>query len=108
KRTRQIRLNPGYFIKNENDRKQRIYPVVFSRITGHEFICVKKNYNTDTLEPRSFRDAYDEDQNTQSGYIIIQDEGAPLLWDHTMIENLQDSWYRTLKDGSLKVDKKYA
>lgn len=104
---RTIQLNPGYFIQNEENEKQRIYPVVFSRITGHEFICVKKNYNTDTLEPRSFRDAYDEDESTQSGYVIIQDKNASDLWDDSMIENLPDSWYRTLKNGTVRVDKKY-
>ncbi|MBV6646979.1 MAG: DEAD/DEAH box helicase [Cyclobacteriaceae bacterium] len=104
---RSIQLNPGYFIQSEEFDKQRIYPVVFSRITGHEFICVKKNYSTDTLEPRSFRDAYDEDESTQSGYIILEDvEHAP-LWDDTMIENLPDSWYRTLKNGTVRIDKKY-
>lgn len=104
---RTIQLNPGYFIQNKDNEKQRIYPVVFSRITGHEFICVKKNYNTDTLEPRSFRDAYDEDESTQSGYIIIQDKNASDLWDDSMIENLPDSWYRTLKNGTVRIDKKY-
>jgi superfamily II DNA/RNA helicase len=107
KATRKIQLNPGYFIQNEANEKQRIYPLVFSRITGHEFICVKKNYNSDTLEPRSFRDAYDEDESTQSGYIIIQDKGVPDLWDDSMIENLPDSWYRTLKNGTIRIDKKY-
>lgn len=105
KNIRRIQLNPGYFIQNEAEQKQRIYPVVFSRITGQEFICVKKNYETDTLEPRSFRDAYDEDESTQAGYIIIQDKDTPLLWDDSMIENLPDSWYRVLKSGKVKIDK---
>lgn len=108
KQQRSIQLNPGYFIKSEEHNKQRIYPVVFSRITGHEFICVKKNYGTNILEPRSFRDAYDEDENTQSGYIILEDEDQSPLWDDTMIENLPDSWYRTLKNGNIRIDKKYA
>ena len=108
KRTRLIQLNPGYFVKNGELEKQRIYPLVFSRITGDEFICIKKNYNTDTLEPRSFRDAYDEDESTQSGYIIIQDKDAPPLWDETMIENLPDAWYKILKNGNVRIDKKYA
>jgi hypothetical protein len=38
-----LSLEPGYFITSGENTHKPIYPVVFSRLSGHEFICVKKN-----------------------------------------------------------------
>lgn len=64
-----ITLDPGVY-KNIDDENKSIFPVVFSRITGSEFICVYKNKIKDKLEPREFKINYDEDEEAEGGYLI--------------------------------------
>ncbi len=48
-----ITLEPGIYKEDDED-KRPIFPNVFSRATGHPFICVSRI--GDRLEPREFRD----------------------------------------------------
>ena len=106
---RQIRMEAGQFIKTEDYDKLPIYQAVFSRITGHEFICVRKNYDEGRLETRGFNDIYDEEEdgNKTAGYLIPQPEGEEDLWRDELIESLPSSWYRHYKNGNIGVVPKY-
>ncbi len=55
---RQITLEPGVYLPGDAEKKP-IFPNVFSRATGHAFICVSRV--GDRLEPREFRDSSDDD-----------------------------------------------
>lgn len=108
KENRVITLDPGSFIKDEKNAKKPIYPVVFSRISGHEFICVKKNLAESTLEPREFNHkiSEEEEESFEQGYIIVAD-GANVIWDDNQIGNLPDSWVKQSKSGEVSLVKEY-
>lgn len=97
-----VTLEPGVFKQDEVDKKP-IFPNVFSRATGHPFICVSRI--GDRLEPREFRDSSDDDEDATDGYLIVGED----LWDP--IEDpdyLPDSWLRTTKSGRVPDSKKRA
>jgi len=88
-----ITLEPGVFKQDEEDKKP-IFPNVFSRATGHAFICVSRN--GDRLEPREFREGSDEDDDATDGYLIIGED----IWDPGEdMEFLPPSWFRMTKGG---------
>ena len=93
---RYITLEPGVF-KADESAKKPIFPNVFSRASGHAFVCVTRV--GDHLEPREFRGASDEDDGGQDGYLIIGDD----VWDERDdLAFLPDSWLnraRTAPDG---------
>jgi len=98
-----ITLDPGVykFIDNEN---KSIYPVVFSRMTGAEFICVYKNKSKDKLEPREFKINYDEDEKAEGGYLIPDLS----IWNpDDNIDDLPDSYFNIKKDETRKIKKEY-
>ncbi len=84
---RHITLEPGVFKQDETEKKP-IFPNVFSRASGHAFICVSRKGNK--LEPREFRDkTEDEESETTDGYLIVGDE----IWDPVEdLEFLPDAW----------------
>jgi len=89
-----ITLEPGVF-KIDEDQKKPIFANVFSRASGHPFICVSKTDNR--LEPREFRVASEEqDTNATDGYVIVGED----IWDpEEDLEYLPDSWVRVNKSG---------
>jgi len=90
---RDITLEPGVF-KYDDDSKKPIFPNVFSRASGHAFICVTRV--GDHLEPREFRESSDEDEGGQDGYLIIGDD----IWDeHDDLAFLPDSWLNKGRTG---------
>lgn len=110
---REITLAPGYYKPSTDESKVKIYPVMFSRLTGHDFICVRKDEQRYLLLPRDFRDIEDTEQNEEDekikdfnrGYIILQNntEMDP-LWSDDKISELPESWYKTDKKGEIKVN----
>ena len=65
-----ITLDPANH-RGHGDEKIPLYSVVFSRISGHEFLCVNKNYDKEILTPLEFREIADEDEESiTSGYLI--------------------------------------
>ncbi|MCX6170646.1 MAG: DEAD/DEAH box helicase [Ignavibacteriales bacterium] len=108
KENRVITLDPSSFIKDEKNEKKPIYPVVFSRISGHEFICVRKNLSESILEPREFNHkiSEEEEESFEQGYIITADD-SELIWDESQIGNLPDSWVKQSKSGDIAVVKEY-
>ncbi len=99
-----ITLDPGVY-KFIDDKQQSIFPVVFSRMTGCEFICVYKNKTKDKLEPREFKMSYDEGEEAEGGYLIP----SLSIWnaDEDM-DNLPDSYFNIQKNGTRKLKKEFA
>lgn len=91
--------------RGHGDEKIPLYPVVFSRISGHEFLCVNKNLDQETLTPREFREfADEEEENTLSGYLI---PGAD-IWDiERDPEQLPEAWGKFDAAGKYKPNKEY-
>lgn len=98
-----ITLEPGIY-KQDDANKKPIFPNVFSRATGHPFICVSRVGNR--LEPRDFRETTgDEEGDTDDGYLIVGDE----VWDpETDLDSLPEAWLRTTKAGTVPDSKKAA
>ncbi|MBL6955873.1 MAG: DEAD/DEAH box helicase [Chlorobium phaeobacteroides] len=98
---RDISLEPGVYKIDEADKKP-IFPNVFSRGSGHSFICVSLAGNR--LEPREFREIT-EDEESNDGYLIIGED----IWNlDEDIEMLPDSWFRRTKSGVTLDSKKRA
>ncbi len=95
-----ITLEPGVYKADEEDKKP-IFSNVFSRASGHPFICV--SHLDDRLEPREFRESSDDDTEATDGYLIIGKD----IWDLTEdSEFLPDSWIRMTKAGAVPETKK--
>lgn len=97
-----ITLEPGIY-KQDDANKKPIFPNLFSRATGHPFICVSRV--GDLLEPREFREYSDDDTGATDGYLIVGEE----VWDSaTDLEYLPEAWLRTTKSGIVPDSKKAA
>ena len=97
-----ITLEPGVFKPDETDKKP-IFPNVFSRASGHAFICVSRIGNR--LEPREFRDSTEEDEEATDGYLIVGGD----IWDPVEdMDFLPESWVKITKDGLAPHPKKKA
>jgi superfamily II DNA/RNA helicase len=98
-----ISLDPANH-KGCGKNKISLFPIVFSRISGHEFICVKKDDEQHLLIPREFKEIMSEDEDVESGYIITGEN----VWDpETDLEQLPDSWIQFNKSGKCRPVKKY-
>ena len=94
-----ITLEPGIY--KHDDSYKPIFANVFSRATGHPFICV--SLVDGQLVPREFRAASDEDETTTDGYLIVGDD----IWDPAQDLNyLPDAWVRTRASGEKIPDSK--
>ncbi len=87
-----ITLEPGIY--KHDDRTKPIFPNVFSRVTGHPFICV--SLLDGQLVPREFRQTGAEDEAVTDGYLIIGDN----IWDPNQDLNyLPSAWVQTRASG---------
>ncbi|GAK58024.1 helicase-like protein [Candidatus Vecturithrix granuli] len=104
---REILVENGRFFKNPvNQHERLIYPVLFSRHSGHEFLCVELDLEHHQLNPRDpdeFPEPFDDDEANSrkahlveptAGYLVFQDNDAEDLWNDDMIENLPESWQK--------------
>lgn len=90
--------------KGRGENKIALFPVVFSRVSGHPFICVYKNDETKTFLPRDFSELSDEEEDLIAGYLIIGDD----VWNPERdIENLPESWGRIDNSGKFKPSRYY-
>ena len=100
---RHISLEPGVYLLDQEEKKP-IFPNVFSRISGHAFICVTKNPESGCLEPREFRSSTTEEGDLLDGYVLVGDD----IWDPQLdIENLPDSWLSRRRNGTVEPAKAY-
>lgn len=98
-----ITLEPGIY--KQDDAEKPIFPNVFSRATGHPFICV--TWLGDKLLPREFRAAGDsaDGVNAADGYLIVGDD----IWDpFGDLDYLPEAWVRTRTNGTRVPTKDYA
>lgn len=95
-----ITLEPGHF-KTDEAEKKPIFPNVFSRASGHPFICVTRVGNK--LEPREFREREDDEQNdSQDGYLIVGED----IWDpEADMELMPEAWVKHDKQGRFSAKK---
>jgi superfamily II DNA/RNA helicase len=109
---RKITIKSGRYIKdNYQDGDKFIYPVLFSRYSGHEFICVTTNFENNTLEPRdpsetpqnlTLADARKQElteRDFSEGYLIIPHDEPDEIWSDDYEEDLPDGWWIAKKSG---------
>lgn len=95
-----ITLEPGIYKHDDSDKKP-LFANVFSRATGHPYICV--SLADGRLTPREFRESGDDDEHAMDGYLIIGDE----VWDPGQdLEFLPAAWVRTGANGMRVPDSK--
>lgn len=98
---RAISIQPGRYVKSDQEEKL-LFPVLFSRYSGVDFICVHKDVATKTLQPRNpsepivtlrLQDAKGEnlkEENFADGYLVL-DEGEE-FWMDNPIEIAPREW----------------
>lgn len=112
---RKITLEDGRYIK-EGKEERFIFPVLFSRYSGFDFLCVKKKHGEGKFEPRDPEDlpqriTKDElkgnqkektsrrklkESDFEAGYLLLPEVGEE-LWSEEMIENLPETWWKEKK-----------
>lgn len=100
---RKITLEPAVYQADESNKKP-IFPNVFSRGSGHAFICVCKNPVSRKLEPREFRSTTEDEEESADGYLIVGED----VWNPDEdLEMLPEGWVRETKHGLLEPRKEY-
>lgn len=112
KESRKITIKSGRYVKvNEKSGDQFIYPVLFSRYSGYDFICLTKDFEKSILSPRDTADtpqtvSYSEakgksltEADFPAGYLIIPDNDDDEIWSEEHREELPDSWWKENKSG---------
>lgn len=102
---RELFLDAGLYAENKD---VKLFPVVFSRASGHEFLCVKISTTSGKIQPREFYDIVDEEEGyeTEEGYIFVQHiEDEEPIWDAERdIPDLPETWFNPpRKDGSRRL-----
>lgn len=102
---RDIHLDPAPYVVKDGKRMP-LFPTVFSRNSGVEFLCVRVDPSASILEPRPFRDMVEEnDDGIEGGYLILD----LTAWDPERdLELLPESWVSRGRDGKLKPVRRYA
>lgn len=96
-----IHLDAGYYLQKDEGETIPLFPIVFSRISGHEFLCVKVSEGDSRLFPRMFDEhttEEDEEEEKLSGYILFDHD--QIIWGNEYLAELPDSWFK--KNGELK------
>ncbi|MDD5508478.1 MAG: DEAD/DEAH box helicase [Bacteroidales bacterium] len=122
--TRKISIESGRYVKDESKLDQLIYPILFSRYSGHEFICVRLDFENMTLQPREPEELpyqwiqSETRENRQTGkerremrledfpggYLIVQDPGEPDLWTDEQLMEMPASWWKIKNDKPQATD----
>lgn len=98
-----ITLDPAHHL-GSGDNKVILYPLVFSRMSGHEFLCVTKDEDDLVLKPREFSESAEIDSDEVTGYLIVGDD----VWDpNRELDELPDAWLQITKSGDCQPIKKY-
>ena len=107
-KTRELFLDAGLY---SGDKDTYIFPLVFSRQSGHEYYCVNIDEARSRITPREFYNTVEEDDEeviTTSGYIFIQhDEDEEQAWDlERDIQDLPDAWFNPPRQDGTRTLKK--
>ena len=104
--SRELYLDAGLYAENK---ETKLFPLVFSRASGHEFSCVRLNPNDFKILPREFYDIIDDEEEGSAsveGYLFIpHKEDEELIWDPERdIQDLPETWFNPArKDGTRKL-----
>lgn len=103
--SRELYLDAGLYA---DSKETMLFPMVFSRSSGHEFTCVKLLPNESKLIPREFYDIIDDEDEVASveGYLFIQHkEDEELIWDSERdLPDLPETWFNPpRRDGTRKL-----
>ena len=103
KEDRIITLQPALGV-NKNGQMIPLFPVVFSRVSGNLFLCVTKDYKTQKLQPRGFKDIIPSDneyeENLYNGYLIPEIN----VWKPEDVNFFPYTWLKKNSKGELKTD----
>lgn len=106
--TRKIMIRAGRYVKDESGEKL-LYPLLFSRYSGIEFICVEKDTVEQLFLPRNPEDPVLEmkqselkgdnlnEHNLRFGYLLL-DEGEE-FWNDDFAELAPESWMNSKGTG---------
>lgn len=100
---RKITLEPGVYQADTENRKP-IFPNVFSRASGHAFLCLTKDGGK--LEPREFRASTEEGDEKQGkdGYLFVGED----VWSSDEdLELFPEAWKRQPARGGWVVRPEY-
>lgn len=96
---------------SDSDNKVQYYPIMFSRLSGHELYSVKIINNR--LIPRNYDERNDDDEDLESavdnGYIIVPhaNESVDDFLLDPESDDIPSEWYNTTKSGKRKIKKTY-
>jgi superfamily II DNA/RNA helicase/very-short-patch-repair endonuclease len=107
---RTITLDAGYTVR-EDDVDKPIFPVAFSRLTGHDFLCVTRREHDERLVPRDFHDVHQQEEDglhvdRQSGYVLLDVGDEPVWREEEQEAILPKSWFNRRSDGTVTSIKK--
>lgn len=98
---------------SDNDNKVQFFPIMFSRLSGHEFYTVKQATDG-KLSPRNFdekNDINEEDNDAPltNGYLIVphSDESIDDFLLDSESDEIPEDWYNYDKRGNRKIKKTY-
>lgn len=101
RKSRKITISAGRYFKDEQGEKL-LYPILFSRFSGVDFLCVEKDVQNKLLLPRNPDEAFKnmtlkegkepnlKEENFKTGYLIL-DEGES-FWEEDPIEIAPNEW----------------
>jgi superfamily II DNA/RNA helicase len=107
---RDFQLEAGLYAEN---RDIHLFPLVFSRESGHEFYCVTLDQKSQRVVPMEFYnigDDEDEEDANVEGYIFIQHmEDEEQIWNPERdVPELPDAWFnKPKKDGTRTLKNNY-
>ena len=98
---------------SEGDSKVKYFPLMFSRLSGHELYSVRLEGNN-VLAPRAFEDRIDPDDDDEDtpatdGYLIVAHEGESVE-DYLLdieSDDMPEEWYKVDKRGFRRLKPNY-
>lgn len=123
---RKITMKDGMYVKEASGEEKTIFPVMFSRYSGFDFICVKKDFQERKFEPREpfdlperitkteLRSNREEgrqrrilaEEDFEAGYLLLPENDEP-LWTEEQILDLPDTWWKITR-GQVVPENFYA
>lgn len=98
---------------SDNDNKVMYFPIMFSRLSGHEMYCVKID-SSGRLVPRNFDeraelDSEEQDTTLNEGYVIVahEDESIDDFLIDVDSDEIPDDWFNIDKRGRRKLKPTY-
>lgn len=102
--SRTITIESGRYVKDKNGEDKILYPILFSRYSGVEFICVEKDTVENKLNPvnpdREFKNITNTDfkklkgnvseDDFRFGYIVL--DGGEEYWNENPVNIVPNEW----------------